>query len=227
VDDVTIGFDVGCTALIGPNGAGKTSLISALAGLLTPTSGTLVVDGEAVSDKASVDRLRRRSGHLSQGGTLPRNFTVAEVMAYAAWLMKVPAAVSTERQSWALDQVGLSERAGDRVRALSGGMRQRLGIAQALVNRPDLLLLDEPTVGLDPEQRADFRRTVSALAVDTTVLLSTHIVDDVTRLCDRAVVLDQGKVLFNGTIEQMCGIGERADVTADLLESAYLKLVRS
>jgi ABC-2 type transport system ATP-binding protein len=224
VDRVSFTLGPGCTALLGPNGAGKTSVLKVLTGSLRPAGGTLWVDGTVVDSRVAVRALRGRLGHVAQETHLPPNFTVSEVLAYAAWLKLVSPGVSEAQQRQALSDVGLLERSADRVSSLSGGMKQRLAIAMAVVNRPGLLLLDEPTVGLDPQQRSEFRASVSQLAGITTVL-ATHLVDDVAKLSDRVIVMGEGRVRFNGTTTDLCGVASADEVTADRVEAAYLALL--
>jgi ABC-2 type transport system ATP-binding protein len=205
--DLTIG--PGVTGLLGPNGAGKTTLLRCLATAQAPDTGRIEAFGLDPAVGADRTALRRRLGYLPQDPGLYPNFTATGLLDYVAVLKEL----TDGRQRRAevrrvLEEVGLSDRAKVKVRKLSGGMRQRLGLAQALLGAPDLLILDEPTVGLDPEQRMLFRALISRLGETRTVLLSTHQTEDVGALCERVVVLRGGRAVFDGTPR---GLAELAD----------------
>jgi ABC-2 type transport system ATP-binding protein len=217
--DVTFSLTPGVVGLLGPNGAGKSTLIRLLARSLVPTGG-------------SVSRPTRRDGvdpvgYLPQEPALLRHLTGREFVEYVAWLRRVPAADAARASARALEAVGLADRADERIRRLSGGMRQRVGLAASVVNEPCLLLLDEPTNGLDVEQRLLFREMVRALAPGAITVISSHLTEDLVPVCDHVVVLREGTVAFDGTLQALCG----ADVdaprpTAEQVNAAYLALVR-
>jgi len=200
VDGVDLEITPGITGLLGPNGAGKTTLLRMVATVLGPDAGTLrVLD----ADPASADgrlAIRRRLGYLPQEPGFYRGFTAFDFVDYIAILKEM-----TDRRTRhdevrrVLETVGMADLMHKRIRALSGGMRRRVAIAQTLLGDPDLLVLDEPTAGLDPEQRLRFRELLSLRAGERTVLLSTHQTDDVAALCQRVVAFDAGKVRFDGT----------------------------
>ena len=185
--------------LLGPNGAGKSTLMKLLVAALTPTEGTILVDGVPLA--RAERQLKARLGYLPQDFGLFDELTAAQFLDYMAALkgLKQPKAAIRE----ALQAVNLKERANSPIRTLSGGQRQRVGIAQALLGDPPLLIFDEPTVGLDPEERIHFRNLFSRAAQDRLVLLSTHIIEDVQSVCDRLVVMDHGQILFTGTPEAL------------------------
>jgi ABC-2 type transport system ATP-binding protein len=190
----------GVTGLLGPNGAGKTTLLRMLATVLPPDTGRLQILGG--DPRVPADRLaiRRRLGYLPQEPGFHRGFTVFEFVDYVAILKEL-----TDRRSRhdevrrVIDVVGLSEVSTRKIRALSGGMRRRVGVAQAILGEPDLVVLDEPTAGLDPEQRLRFRDLVSRIGEGRTVLLSTHQTEDVAALCPHVVVVHAGVTVFDGT----------------------------
>jgi len=198
--DVGLMFGRGITGLLGPNGAGKTTLLTVLATAAEPDAGTVSIFGLDPADRAERTAIRRRLGYLPQELRYHRHFTVTGFLDYIAILKEI-----TDRRRRAqevarvLAATGLERLAGRRVRTLSGGMRQRLGIAQALLGGPDLLILDEPTAGLDPEQRLRFRELLSGLPGDPAIVLSTHQADDIAAICPRVVVLLDGRVRFTGT----------------------------
>jgi ABC-2 type transport system ATP-binding protein len=195
--DITIG--PGITGLLGPNGAGKTTMLRILATLLPPTSGTARLDGWSTSHDRERVEIRRRLGYLPQDLGLYPRFTVFEFVDYLAMLKELHDPRQRHRRvREALEAVDLQDVAGRKIRTLSGGIRRRVGIAQAIVADPQLLLLDEPTGGLDPEQRVRFRQLVGRLGEHRTVLLSTHLVEDVSAICTSVVVLWHGRVLFQG-----------------------------
>jgi ABC-2 type transport system ATP-binding protein len=187
LDEVDLTLERGITGLLGPNGAGKTTLLSILATVGEPDAGRVSVFG--LDPRAAAERveIRRRLGYLPQELGYHRHFTVAGFLDYVAILKEI-----TDRRRRAeevarvLAAIGLEARARTRIRVLSGGMRQRLGIAQALLGRPDLLILDEPTAGLDPEQRLRFRELLSDLPGDPVIVLSTHQADDIAAICPRS-----------------------------------------
>ena len=183
--------------LLGPNGAGKSTLMKLLVAALMPTGGAIRVDGQPLdkSDRA----LKEKLGYLPQDFGLFDELTVKQFLDYMAALKGVQepkAAIQSVIQA-----VNLEEKARAKIRTLSGGQRQRVGIAQALLGDPPFLIFDEPTVGLDPEERIHFRNLFSRTAQDRLVLLSTHIIEDVQSVCDRLVVIHHGRILFSGTPE--------------------------
>ncbi|MGO9333314.1 MAG: ABC transporter ATP-binding protein [Acidimicrobiales bacterium] len=218
--DLDLTLEPGITGILGPNGAGKTTLLRILSTALAPSKGSIKVGGWDLSTPHGRTGARRRLGYLPQEvGYYPR-FTVFQLVDYIAVLKELDDRAERHRRvRAAIDAVRLSEVAGKRIKTLSGGMRRRVGIAQAIVADPELLLLDEPTGGLDPEQRMRFRQLVTSLAADRTVVLSTHLVEDIAAVCTNVVVLWQGQVLFQGQPaklrEQADGMVWLADVVPD------------
>lgn len=199
VHGVSLGLGWGVTGLLGPNGAGKTTLLRVLATALAPDGGVVRAFGVSADDPAGRLALRRRLGYAPQEPGFHPRFTAFEFVDYVAILKEL-----TDRRARhaevrrVLHEVGLDDRRGSRIKTLSGGMRRRVALASALVGDPDLLVLDEPTVGLDPEQRLRFREIIAHLGERRTVLLSTHQTEDVSALCSSVVVLDGGQVRFTG-----------------------------
>ncbi|GHC84757.1 ABC transporter ATP-binding protein [Nocardiopsis terrae] len=194
----------GVTGLLGRNGAGKTTLLRCLATDLEATGGEVRVLGRDPEQAADRTEIRRRMGYLPQSPSFYPHFTVFGLLDYVAVLKELGG--RRERHDEvrrAMRRVDLYDRRHSRVRRLSGGMRQRLGLASALLGDPELLLLDEPTIGLDPEQRIRFRDLVSELAARSTVVLSTHQIEDVAALCRRVLCLDAGRVVFDGTPDEL------------------------
>ena len=185
--------------LLGPNGAGKSTLMKLLVAALLPTEGSILVDGVPL-EKAE-RQLKERLGYLPQDFGLFDELTVTEFLDYMAALkgLRRPQAAIRE----VIRAVNLEEKARAKIRTLSGGQRQRVGIAQALLGDPPFLIFDEPTVGLDPEERIHFRNLFSRTAQDRLVLLSTHIIEDVQSVCDQIVVIHHGQIRFTGTPEQL------------------------
>ena len=185
--------------LLGPNGAGKSTLMKLLVAALLPTTGSILVDGQPLT---RVERqLKARLGYLPQDFGLFDELTVEQFLDYMAALKGLRGPRAVIRQ--VIRSVNLEEKARAKIRTLSGGQRQRVGIAQALLGDPELLILDEPTVGLDPEERIHFRNLFSQAAQDRLVLLSTHIIEDIQSVCGQLVVINRGQVLFSGTPEAL------------------------
>ena len=221
---VTMDAGPGITGLLGPNGAGKTTLLRMLATVLAPDSGTLQLLGRDPTRSAERVEIRRRLGYMPQEPGFYRSFTAFEFVDYVAILKEMIDQDERHREvRRVLDAVGLGEVSTRKVRALSGGMRQRLALAQALLRDPDLLVLDEPTAGLDPEQRLRFREIVSQLPHRPVVILSTHQTEDVTALCERVVVLAEGATRFDGTPVDLARTAEdRVWIRKDRDERALL-----
>jgi ABC-2 type transport system ATP-binding protein len=207
LDDVSLQLDSGIVGLLGPNGAGKTTLLSILATVASPDAGQLSVLGYDPADPGQRLEIRRRLGYLPQDLGYHRHFTVAAFLDYVAILKEI---TNNSRRHAEIGRVlaatDLTAKAGSRIRTLSGGMRRRLGLAQALLGAPDLLIMDEPVSGLDPEQRLRFRELLSQLPGDPMVLLATHQVEDVTAVCSAVVVLLAGRVRFCGTPAELAAL---------------------
>jgi ABC-2 type transport system ATP-binding protein len=212
----------GVFGLLGPNGAGKTTLLRILATVLKPSHGEVTLLGRSSRDAHDLREIRRRLGYLPQQFGFYPNFTVFEFIEYFALLKEMPpnrvrAAVAT-----AIERVGLEDRAKSRMKSLSGGMLRRVGIAQAIVNEPELLLLDEPTVGLDPEQRVVFRKLLREMAETSAVFVSTHLVEDVAAACSEVMLMDAGKLIFHGTAPDLVALGHDDTLPGDsAIERGY------
>ncbi|WP_326650445.1 MULTISPECIES: ABC transporter ATP-binding protein [unclassified Streptomyces] len=196
---VSFTLGAGVTGLLGPNGAGKTTLLRTLATAALPDGGDISVLGKDPRTPEGRLGIRRRLGYLPQDPGFHPAFTAFEFVDYVAILKELTDRAARHREVLrVLDAVGLPGRRGKKIKQLSGGMRQRVALAAALVGDPEFLILDEPTVGLDPEQRLRFRELIADLGDGRTVLLSTHQTEDVAALCRRVVVLDHGTVKFDG-----------------------------
>jgi len=221
---VTFDAAAGITGLLGPNGAGKTTLLRMLATVLAPDTGELRLLGWDPGNAEERLAIRRRLGYMPQEPGFHRNFTTFEFVDYVAILKEmVERRARHDEVRRVLSLVGLEDVAGRKIKNLSGGMRRRVALAQALLGDPDLLVLDEPTAGLDPAQRLRFREIVSERAEARTVILSTHQTEDVAALCPRVVVMDEGRALFDGTPAELAGIASgRVWLAAERAADAHL-----
>ncbi len=203
LDSVSLSLAPGVTGLLGPNGAGKTSLLRVLATVQEPVSGQVSLLGLDAADERDRTSIRRMLGYVPQDLGFPRGFTAFAFVEYMAvlkeWVDPVRRRAEVRR---VLALVGLESVATTKVSKLSGGMRRRLGLAQALLGAPELLLLDEPTTGLDPEQRAAFRALMLEVGRNATLVVSTHQTEDVAAVCDRVMVLDGGRSVFDGPVPE-------------------------
>jgi ABC-2 type transport system ATP-binding protein len=227
---VTLEAGPGVFGLLGPNGAGKTSLLRMLATILPPSSGSLRLLDKDPSSPAARREIRRRLGYLPQNLGYYPLFTVVEFVDYFVLLKEIPPARVPKAVATAVERTDLGLKARAKLRTLSGGMLRRVGIAQAIVNDPELLLLDEPTAGLDPEQRVAFRALMRDLGQTATVIVSTHLVEDVGAACSEVTLMSEGKIVFRGTPSELTsrGVGHEAgDAPLERGYSAVLSTARS
>ena len=197
----------GTFGLLGANGAGKTTLMRIVAGIVQPTSGTVCVAGRDMATAEERTWVQRRLGYLPQELGLYPDLSAREFIDYIAILKgMVDRRARHDRVEELLNLVGLTDVASARLKTFSGGMKRRVGIAQALLNHPRLLIADEPTAGLDPEERLHFRHLLMRLETDRTVVLSTHIVEDIVQTCTNLVVLGEGRVLFQGSTAELAAL---------------------
>lgn len=194
VDRVSATLQKGVYGLLGANGAGKTTLMRMLCGILKPTGGTITFDGIDVSEEA----YRAVLGYLPQDFGYYPEFSALDFLLYLAALKGIPKAQAKRRARELLALVSLQEAEKKKIKTFSGGMKQRLGIAQALLNDPKLLILDEPTAGLDPKERVRFRNFIQTLGKDSIVLLSTHIVSDIEHIADEILMMKAGQLIYRG-----------------------------
>lgn len=199
VDRVSLKLTPGIYGLLGANGAGKTTLMRMLCGILTPTGGSVTLDEIDVSSEEYRDKL----GYLPQDFGYYPNFTGWDFLMYLAALKGLEKEQAKLRCRELLELVSLSSMEKKKIKTYSGGMKQRLGIAQALLNRPKLLILDEPTAGLDPKERIRFRNLIEQLARDSIVLLSTHIVSDVEQIADTILIMKDGQLIYEKPREEI------------------------
>ena len=201
VDGVGLALGPGIVGLLGPNGAGKSTLMRVLSTLAKATAGRVLWRGEDIARKP--DALRRELGYLPQDFGVYEALSAREFLAFLAAVKGLPAKSVAARVDACLEMVGLTDVADRRLGGYSGGMRQRVGIAQALLNDPKLLIVDEPTVGLDPEERVRFRHLLAELAGERLVILSTHIVSDIEASAATLAVMAGGRLRFHGTPEAL------------------------
>ena len=199
LNDISLTLKPGIYGLLGANGAGKTTLFRIICRLMEPTHGSIKFNGKNVNQQA--EAYRTNLGFLPQDFSYYPDFTGMRFMLYIAALKGLNNTVAKKRSLELLKQVGLEEMKDIKIRKYSGGMKQRLGIAQAMINNPQILILDEPTVGLDPKERVKFRKLISSFANNKIVILSTHIVADVEYIADEIIVLKKGMILNKGTTD--------------------------
>jgi ABC-2 type transport system ATP-binding protein len=209
VDRISLSLEKGVTGLLGANGAGKTTLMRMISGLLTPTSGEISYDDMSVKS----EDYRNVLGYLPQDFGYYPEFTGREFLMYFCALKGLDKKSAKARCAELLEIVGLEEAADKKIRKYSGGMKQRVGIAQAIINRPEVLILDEPTAGLDPKERVRFRDLIGELGKESVVLLSTHIVSDIEHVADRLIMMKDGQICWQGVWKESDGS----------LEEFYLK----
>lgn len=200
LSDVTMTIPKGMFGLLGRNGAGKTTLMKILAALSKKQSGTVEICGIPVENAAEI---RRITGYLPQEFNMYPGMSVYEAMDYLGVLSGLSKQERRKRIPVLLERVNLQDDRKKKVKALSGGMKRRLGIAQAVIHDPKILIVDEPTAGLDPEERVRFRNLLSEIAEERIVILSTHITGDIEASCEEIAVLEEGKLLFRGTVEEL------------------------
>ena len=201
VDRLSATLTPGVYGLLGANGAGKTTLMRMICDVLKPTSGSVVWNGTPIERLG--ERYRSVLGYLPQDFGYYPDFSALDFMLYLSALKGLDSKAAKRRSMELLDLVGLKNVAKRKVKTFSGGMKQRLGIAQAVINDPQVLVLDEPTAGLDPKERVRFRNLISALAQDKVVILSTHIVSDVEYIADEILIMRAGQIVASGTIEEI------------------------
>lgn len=199
LDIPALSFHPGVTALTGSNGSGKTTLLRACALLLRPSAGSVSLGDRGPGRRTSLRRYREGIGYLPQAPDFPGHFTAREAVTYAAWLRGVPRSRRAEAVHRVIEDLHLTDVADARLRSLSGGNRQRTHIAQAVVHEPAVLLLDEPTTGIDVEHRIELRTYLARMSRTRCVVLSTHHTEDIELLADRVVSLREGRVVFDGT----------------------------
>lgn len=194
VDRISLKFHKGVYGLLGANGAGKTTLMRMICGILKPTGGTVSYDGLDVSE----EEYRCRLGYLPQDFGYYPEFTGMDFLLYLATLKGLRKPQAKRKASELLKLVALQDAAGKKIKTYSGGMKQRLGIAQALLNDPEIIVLDEPTAGLDPKERVRFRNLINDLGRENIVLLSTHILSDIEHIADYVLIMREGQLIFQG-----------------------------
>ncbi len=220
LENVSVTIRSGMYGLLGRNGAGKTSLMRILATLSEPSGGEVSINGIPIKD---ISKIREIVGYLPQDFSFYKSMSVYDVMDYLGLLSNIPDKVRKERILTLLERVNLKEDMRTKVKALSGGMKRRLGIAQALLHNPTILIADEPTAGLDPEERIRFHNLLRDFADDRIVLLSTHIASDIESVCDKVVVLDDGRLIFHGSTEEL--IQQAEGIASPALEDGYMYLL--
>ncbi|MCM1120484.1 MAG: ABC transporter ATP-binding protein [bacterium] len=216
--DVSLNIEQGMFGLLGRNGAGKTTLMKTLVTLHEKQAGEISVCGIPISHAREI---RSITGYLPQDFSMYPNMTVYECLDYLGMLSGMPKALRQKRIGMLLKRVNLTEKKRSRVKSLSGGMKRRLGIAQALLHDPRVLIVDEPTAGLDPEERIRFRNLLCEVAEERIVILSTHIVGDIEATCENIAILNDGELLWSGTVTELLenarGKVYTAEVPANLL----------
>lgn len=201
VDCVSAALKPGVYGLLGANGAGKTTLMRMMCAILESTSGEVLLDGKEITSMGA--SYRNVLGYLPQDFGYYPGYTAQEFLMYVSALKGIPKNIAKKRAAELLEEVGLGDAANKKIKTFSGGMKQRVGIAQALLNNPEILILDEPTAGLDPKERVRFRNLLSDYAGDKIVILSTHIVSDIEAIADEVLLMKKGKFVLQGSVPDL------------------------
>ncbi|MFZ2540059.1 MAG: ABC transporter ATP-binding protein [Oscillospiraceae bacterium] len=201
VDNISISLKPGVYGLLGANGAGKTTIMRMICGIMNSTSGVIKFDGENILDMK--ERYCDLLGYLPQDFGYYPDFTARDFLLYISEVKGLPKKTVKTSVEELLEIVSLKDVANKRIKTFSGGMKQRLGIAQAMLNDPKILVLDEPTAGLDPKERVRFRNLISSFSKDKIVILSTHIVSDVEYIADQIILMKQGSIIMDGTVNEI------------------------
>lgn len=220
IEHFSLDLDNGLYGLLAPNGAGKTTLIKMITTLLFPSSGEILWDGVEINKLGS--QYRELIGYLPQQFGYYKHNTPVQYLEYLAALKGLPKEGLKERITEVIAQVGLSESANVKMKKFSGGMLQRVGIAQAILNNPKILILDEPTAGLDPKERVRFRNIISAMSKDRIVILSTHIVSDIESIANRVIMIKDRHIFRNDTVSAICSELDGKVFEVSMPNEAYL-----
>jgi ABC-2 type transport system ATP-binding protein len=212
----------GITGLVGVNGAGKSTLLRMISGGLRPSAGSVSVLGVNLYGPRSRAKTLSKIAFMPQHADFPRNMTVHEVVSFIGWMRGMTSRDSLIATRGCLEGVRLADRAGTKIKALSGGMLRRVALAQALVSEPEILLLDEPSTGLDPEQRRIMVELVAGL--DATVLFSSHVIEDIEDVAQRVLVLDSGSIAFDGDLSSLAAQSQ-ANTPSKAIESGFLAVL--
>ncbi|HBI74153.1 MAG TPA: ABC transporter ATP-binding protein [Lachnospiraceae bacterium] len=207
LNHVSLSIDTGIFGLLGKNGSGKTTLMRILTTLLTPTDGKVSILGMEAT-KANQEEIKRNIGYLPQEFGFYKDFTVYEIMQYMCLLRGTEKSAQKTMIQDSLEKVNLTGHSKKKYRQLSGGMKRRVGLAQAIMHSPPILIVDEPTAGVDPEERINIRKLLSTYAENHAVLFSTHIVEDIEYTCNQLAVLDGGNLLFTGELDQLLHLAD-------------------
>ena len=224
LDDFSYKFNDGVYGLLGPNGAGQSTLMNLIVGNLKATAGRVLYDGQEIS-KLGRD-YREILGFMPQQQQLYENFTIKRFMYYFAALKGLDSDTAKKRTEELLDLVGLLPNANQRLRSLSGGMKQRVLLAEALLNDPEILILDEPTAGLDPKERMNIRNYIYSIAEGKTIILATHVISDIEQIAKKVIFLRNGKRVLSGTSEKVISAVQPYIFEAEIPREAYEELNR-
>lgn len=213
-----VSFEVGrgeILGFLGPNGAGKTTTMRMITGVIPPTSGSATIDGFDILDNP-LD-VKKRIGYLPETPPVYLDFTVKSYLEFVTQIKKVPVVDRKDNLAWAIEKCSLQDVQNRLIGNLSKGFRQRVGLAGAIINKPKVLILDEPTVGLDPKQIREIRKMIQELSQDHTIILSTHILPEVTMICNRATIIHEGKIVLDQSIDEMTKERSLEEVFIDII----------
>lgn len=225
--DLSLDFGTGITAVLGPNGVGKTTLLEALSDPTSVKDGLIELEGRTVGSDLQPAEYFARTGFMPQKWAFYRGFSVQESITYSAWLKGLSSSQARSATVAVLKDLDLESVAKERVHRLSGGVQQRVGIAESFVHAPSVVFLDEPTVGLDPEQRHVVREYLKMQATSKTVVVSTHLTDDVEAIADRVVVISDGRVVFDAPPHALAARATTSGSAVPSVEAGYLKVIQA
>jgi len=221
LNDVSLPIEEGVFGLLGENGAGKTTLMRILVTLMNQTSGTVNMDGTIINSK-NASKVRCKIGYLPQELGLHPNLTIRETLDYFGILSLMSLSDRKEQIDKLLVETNLEEHANKKIKHLSGGMKRRVGLVQAMLNNPSLLVVDEPTTGLDPEERIRIRMLLSKVSKGRTIILSTHVVEDVASICNKLAIMEKGKIIFTGSVPELINNSNNHVFTKNVQNEAEL-----